>query len=255
MNKSMRDALKGNKKLLGAWVQIPHPAIAGILAGRGFDWICADMEHTEFDMAALARMTEAARAKGTFAAARVSENAKMAIRKALDTGVDCVIVPFINNVEEAKTAVSYAKYPPDGIRGFSFCNANSYGGDFDREAASANSRTAVVAMIESAQAVESIDEILATDGIDGVFVGPYDMSGSYGLTGQTGHPVIQTAIRKVAEACARHGKPAGLHIVEAGKEQIGQALSDGFTFLALGTDTVFLRKCADEALEAGRMQE
>ncbi len=252
MSESIREVLKQRKKLLGTWVQIPHPVVAGILSECGFDWICADMEHTEFDFPDLARMTEAAGAKGVFAVARVSENAKMPIRKALDMGVDCVIIPLVNDAEEAKKAVSYAKYPPEGIRGFSFCAANGYGGRFDEYVKKANKETAVVAMIESKKAVENVHEILEVEGIDGVFVGPYDMSGSYGIIGQTGHVIIQNAVRKVAKACYEHKKTAGIHIVNAEKDEIRFAVKEGFSFIALGVDTVFLRKGAKEILEAGR---
>jgi 2-keto-3-deoxy-L-rhamnonate aldolase RhmA len=138
------------------------------------------------------------------------------------------------------------------VRGFCFSRMNDYGTKFAEYAASANDNVAVIVMIESKQAVERIDEILAVEGVDGVFIGPYDMSGSYGLTGQTSHPVIQEACKSVVAACARHGRAAGLHLVNPTAEAIRKCLDDGFTFIALGVDMVFLDQAARTALETAR---
>ena len=102
-------------------------------------------------------------------------------------------------------------------------------------------------MAESKEAVENIDEILSVDGVDGIFIGPYDMSGSYGCVGQTDSPVIREACAKVAEACLRHGKAAGQHIVTPTEESVDRAIAQGFTFIALGADIVFLNQSAETA--------
>ena len=151
---------------------------------------------------------------------------------------------MVNTAEDARRAVAAAKYPPEGVRGFCFSRMNRWGADFDQYASEANRDIAVVVMIESREAVEQIDAILDVPGVDGVFIGPYDMSGSYGLTGQTDHPVMREACRKVAEACRRHNKAAGMHIVLPSDEAVTKAKQDGFTFLALGADIVFLREGA-----------
>ena len=129
---------------------------------------------------------------------------------------------------------------------------NDYGTNFDAYAAQANDDIAVVVMVESKRAVECVDEILAVDGVDGVFIGPYDLSGSYGLTGQTSHPTLRDACQRVVEACAKHGKSAGMHLVKPTPETIAAALSDGYTFIALGVDSVFLHQAASAALENAR---
>ncbi|MBN2558270.1 MAG: hypothetical protein JXB33_05915 [Clostridia bacterium] len=253
MNDSFRSRIKDKGLLVGTWIQIPHPDIAGILADKGFDWICADMEHTEFEVRDFSRMAEAVSGRGCSPVARVAANEKMAIRRVLDAGAECVIVPLVNNKGEAKSAVAYAKYPPEGIRGHSFCRANGFGERFDEYAENANDRIAVIVMIESAEAVRNIDEILGVEGVDGIFIGPYDLSGSYGITGQTSHPVISGAIDEVAKACKRHGKAAGIHIVEVNEAAVRNAIDKGFAFIALATDTVFLRMGAEKTLgQAGR---
>lgn len=252
MNNSFKMQLKEGKPLFGAWVQIAHPDIAEILADKGFDWICADMEHTAFETRDFSSMAQAVSIKKTIPFARVAENEKMAIRRVLDAGAQGVIVPFVNNKKEAGKAVSAAKFPPDGIRGFSFCRANGYGERFEEYARDANDNIVVIVMIESKEALDNIDEILDTEGVDGVFIGPYDMSGSYGVVGKTSHPVIEKAIDIVATSCKRYGKTAGIHIVDTTEKKIKNIIKKGYTFIALATDTVFLRDGAEKVLNIAR---
>ena len=182
--------------------------------------------------------------------ARVAENSVMAIRKALDCGALGIIVPLVNNAQDAKKAVSAAKYPPEGIRGFAFCQANGWGDQFDQYVALANDEVRLLVMVESKEAVEHIDEILSVKGVDGVFIGPYDLSGSYGIIGQTSHPSIVQAKEKVVSACKKHGKTAGQHIVLPTKENIKEAIEMGYSFMALGMDTVFISNSARNILSS-----
>ncbi len=247
MSNPVKQALLNRELTLGGWVQIGHPAVAEIYGREGFNWVCLDCEHGDTD-GAMASVFRAVSKYPSIPFARVEENNVLKIRRALDLGAQGIIVPLVNTAEEAKQAVSAAKYPPEGIRGFAFCRANEWGIDFDEKVVEANEEIAVVAMIESRNAVENIEEILAVKGIDGVFIGPYDMSGSYGITGQTGHPVILEASRKVSEACKKYGKAAGMHIVKPTEENIENARQNGFTFLALGMDTVFLAEGTRKAI-------
>ena len=244
----VRNALLERKLTLGSWIQIGHPAVAEVLAHAGFDWIAADMEHTDIDNAGFAALARAVHGRGVTPLARVRENDTLAIRQVLDLGAQGVIVPLVHTAEDAERAVRAAKYPPRGVRGFCFSRMNNWGADFDAYAASANDDIAVVAMIESRQGVENIDAILAVEGVDGVFIGPYDLSGSYGMPGQTAHEQVKAGCRRVLEACRAAGKTAGMHVVIPAEAAIAQALADGFTFLALGVDTVFLNAGARDAL-------
>jgi len=246
---NVRRTLLDRSVTFGTWIQVGHPAIAEILARTGFDWIAADCEHTDIDVAQFEGLARAMGNSGTAPLVRVRENDPLAIRQMLDAGAHGVIVPLVNSAEEAERAVAAAKFPPRGIRGFSFCRGNDWGADFAEYAESANDDITVVVMIESRQAVENIDTILAVDGVDGVFIGPYDMSGSYGVTGRTDHPLVREACACVVSACESAGKAAGLHVVLPTPDAVRQAISDGFTFIALGVDTVFLRDAAGSALE------
>lgn len=247
---NLKQALKERKLTVGSWIQTGSPVAAEILAATGYDWLAVDCEHSEIGLEMMASVFRAISAFDVAALVRVRENDTLAIRQALDMGANGVIVPLVNNAEQARKAVAAAKYPPEGVRGFGYCRMNEWGRRFDDYAANANQNIAVIVMIESKEAVDNIDEILSVPGVDGVFIGPYDMSSTYGLTGQTEHPVILEACRRVGEACAAHKVSAGWHIVLPTKEKYQTARNFGFTFLALGADIVFLRNGSDAAYQS-----
>lgn len=248
----VKKALLEGKVTLGTWMQIGHPAIAEVFANAGFDWIAADCEHTDIGIEVFANIARGMYGRGSVPMVRVRENDTLAIRQVLDAGAQGVIVPLVNSAEEASRAVAAAKYPPEGVRGFAFCRVNNWGVDFNEYAATANRDVAVVVMIESKQAVENIEEILQVEGVDGVFIGPYDMSGSYGIVGQTSHEIIKNACGRVVEACNKYKKAAGLHVVIPTEEAIAKAVKDGFTFIALGIDGVFIDKAARKAIKVAK---
>lgn len=248
----VRRAFLDRKMNFGGWIQIGHPASAETMARAGFQWIAVDLEHTDITLETTANCFRAMDKAGCIPFARVRENDTLAIRQVLDIGARGILVPLVHDAEGAKRAVRSAKYPPDGVRGFAYGRMNGWGADFDAYAKGANDDIAVIAMIESREAVENIGSILSVDGLDGVFLGPYDMSGSFGVPGETGHPLVREACRKVVEACRSAGKAAGLHVVRPTDANVKALFDDGFTFAALGADSVFLGEGAVAALERGK---
>jgi 2-keto-3-deoxy-L-rhamnonate aldolase RhmA len=246
----VRRALQERRLTIGSWIQVGHATSAEVLAAAGFEWIAVDCEHTDIGLEACAAVMRGMAGSETVPFVRVATNDRMAIRQALDLGACGVIVPLVESAEEAVRAVRAAKYPPDGERGFSFHRANRHGADFDAHAARANADTAVVVMIETREGVEAVDEILAVDGVDGILVGPYDLSGSYGVPGDVAGEAVNTACARLQEACRRAGKSSGLHLVTPTASSVQQAVDGGFTFLALGMDTVFIAEGARAALNA-----
>ena len=237
---SFRQALLARDTVVGTWLQINNPSAAEVLANVGFDWIAIDIEHTDIDVTSLTALLRGMYGRGVAPIARVATNGLMDIRRALDVGAAGVLVPFCNNAEQARRAVAASKYPPMGVRGFSFSRANDWGVNFAEDARSANDETVVLVMIESKEGVENINDIVAVDGVDGIFIGPYDLSGSYGIPGQTQDPIVRDACRRVIEACQRGGKSVGLLVVRPTPENVRGFIDDGFTLLCLGLDTVFL---------------
>lgn len=245
---SVRALLKAGKPVIGTWLQAGTPVAAEIFANAGFRWIGLDIEHTSAGVDTIETMCRAVHGRGADLFARVSQADTLEIRRALDMGAKGIIVPYIESAEQAKKAVAATRYPPQGVRGFAFQRANNWGVDFDEYAAKANEEILVIAMIESKKGVENIDAILAVDGIDGVFIGPYDMSGSYGVPGQTQHKLVKDAMATVLAACKKAGKAPGQHIVRSKPEQIKAALEQGFTFICLDGDIIFMNEACRATL-------
>ena len=248
----VRSALLERRLSIGTWIQIGHPAVAEVMANADFDWIAVDCEHTDIGVEGFAALARAMHGRGVEPLVRVRENDTLAIRQMLDLGARGVIVPLVSSAEQAERAVQAAKYPPRGVRGYAFSRANDWGTAFESYAQRADEDIAVVVMIETKEGVENIDAILAVDGVDGTFIGPYDLSGSYGMPGRTDDPVVRDACRRVVEACKRAGKSAGIHAVCSTGTDIADTIASGFTFIAVGVDTVFLDDAAREAARLAR---
>ena len=240
MNPVKEKLVKGEVSI-GGWIQIGHPAIAEIMAQAGFDWIAIDNEHGIIDFESGMNIFNAMRGTNVVPMVRVQENNEITIRRWCDAGAQGIIIPMVNTPEQAKAAVAAVTYPPAGRRGFGYCRANTYGAKFDEYAKKANDDILVIVQIEHIEAIRNIDSILAVDGVDGAFIGPYDLSGSMGLTGQLYHPDVLAACDKMLMACKKCNKAAGIHVVPVEPERIKKFVSDGFTFIAASIDTVFIR--------------
>lgn len=248
----VKKKLQEGKVSFGSWIQIGHPAAAEVLSLAGFDWIAADMEHTDIGIREFSDLARGLYGRGPLPLARVRENDVLTIRQVLDAGAWGVIVPLVNSAAEAEQVVRAVKFPPRGIRGTAFFRANDYGALFKEYMEHSNEESLVIVMIESKEAVEAIDGIIGTEGVDGVFIGPYDLSLSYGIPGRISDPVMVAAKKRVLEACRKAGKAAGIHEVGLRKESITASVRDGFTFVALGIDTLFIDNGAREALKTAR---
>ena len=254
MKNKLRKALLERKVTLGAWVQIGHPACAEIFARAGFDWVCVDLEHGAID---LETMTDIFRALAGFdcvPVARLPMNDPVWIHRTLDAGARALIIPMVKTADEAEAAVRESKYPPRGVRGFGYSRANLHGMDFSSTLATANEEIAMVMQIEHKDAISNLDAILEVEGVDGVLVGPLDLSGSMGITGQMDHPDMVSALDRYLSACAAHQASAGMHIVRPTAENIRQALAEGYTLIVLGVDGVFLDDSSKACLRAAGRQ-
>jgi 2-dehydro-3-deoxyglucarate aldolase len=242
MMNSVKEKLKNGQISIGGWIQIGHPAVAEIMADSGaFDWIAIDNEHGIIDLETGMNIFNAMRGTTVLPMVRVQENNEIIIRRWRDAGAHGVIIPMVNSPEQARAAVASAKYPPVGKRGFGYCRANNYGAKFDEYIKNANDDVLVIVQIEHIDAIRNIDSILAVDGVDGAFIGPYDLSGSMNLTGQLYHPDVLAACDKMLKACKKYSKAAGIHIVPVEPERIKKFASEGFTFIAASIDSVFIR--------------
>ena len=240
----VKQKLREGRPTLGSWIMIGDLASAEIMADAGFDWITVDMEHTSITYEILPVLLAGIRAHGPETFVRVEDNNPAVIKRVLDCGAGGIIVPLVNSGAEAEAAVKAAKYPPDGVRGISLGRASGYGNNFEDYFNSINDEVIVLAQIEHYLAVDKIEEIVSVEGLDGVFLGPYDLSGSMGIVAQFNHPRMAEARKRVLAAAGKARKAIGIHEVRPEAEAVRALLKEGFNFVACSIDTIFLGKSA-----------
>ena len=237
---------RDGQSTVGAWLSAPGGHTAEVLAHAGFDWLCVDCQHGLIDYGAMVEMLRAISTTETTPFVRVAANDPATLMRALDAGAYGVVVPLINDREDAERAVRACRYPPEGGRSAGPIRAGIYGGaDY---VAQANQEIAVICMIETAEALTNLDDILTVEGLDAIYIGPSDLAYALGLepTGDNDNPRHVATVTEIYQACRRAGVPAGIH---TGSPEFAQRWLDmGFQMVTLGSDTGFLRKRASAEL-------
>jgi len=242
--------LRRRERLIGYWSVLDCPVATEWLAHVGYDYMALDLQHGLIDYPDLIAMLPAISTTETTPIVRVPWNEPYEIMKALDAGAYGVIVPMVNNREEALRAVTACRYPPDGLRSFGPIRAALYGGrGYSLEA---NAEIACIVMIETAEALENLHDIVTTPGVDGVYVGPSDLALALGLPaiGDNNHPMHVAAVERIRVACAEAGVAIGIHTSSV--EYTRRYLAAGFQFVTLGSDSGFMGRAANEDLRAAR---
>ena len=245
-NRLKRDLAAG-KVCLGATITMNSPEVAEILSHAGFDWLWFEMEHSSLSNGNVFNMLQATNGTDISTVIRVPWNDKTMIKRALDAGPDGIIIPLVNTKEEAEYAVRAMKYPPVGERGAGLSRAQCYGMHMEEYIKSANDEVTTILMIEHIEAVKNIEEIISVKGVDSVMIGALDLSGSMGILGQTGHPLVEEAIQKVLAVCKKNNMPCG--IITVAPEQTNQRIEQGFTNLIVGIDVLFVVGAAKGTLD------
>ncbi|HMS96013.1 MAG TPA: aldolase/citrate lyase family protein [Tabrizicola sp.] len=250
---NLRSLWAEGKATLNGWCMIGNPFVAEIMAAQGFDSITVDMQHGALDYTDLLPMLQAMRASGSTLMARVPWLDPAAVMKALDAGAEGIICPMVNTAADAARLVSYLRYPPLGERSFGPTRATfAHGPDY---AAKSNASTLAFAMVETAEAFANLDAIAATPGLDGIYVGPADLSLSLsngalkpGLDRQ--EPKIVDALQQIAAACQKNNIIAALHC--ATPEYAQKAVGWGYRMVTVGADVRFLTEAAGTAVRSFR---
>jgi 2-keto-3-deoxy-L-rhamnonate aldolase RhmA len=244
-----RIRLRRRDLLVGPLITLGAPAAAEAFALAGCDWVWIDLEHAPLSLDQAQRLIQAVGGRaGT--AVRVPWNDPVPIKRALDLGCDAVIVPQVRTAEEARLAVAVAKYPPAGVRSVGIARAQQYGITLPEYVRTANDRVAVIVQVEHVAAVPHLPDILAVPGVDGVIVGPYDLSASLGRPGEIGHADVADAVGAVAAACNDRNVAWGAFAPGADRARAFRAR--GATLLAVGTDAMYLWTGARAVLAALR---
>lgn len=225
---------------LGSWITLNHNSIAEIMSVSGFDWLCVDMEHSVTDYSEAQMLIATIQSKGIKAYVRVGENNNRIIKRVLDAGADGIIVPMVNSKEDAIDAVKSVKYPPLGTRGVGLARAQGYGFDFENYKNNKADNIKLIVQIEHIDAVNNLEDILSLDGIDGTFIGPYDLSGSMGKPGNYNDDDVIEIIRKYEDTAKKYNKLIGYHIIEPDYNLVNEKVESGYNFIAFSLDTLFL---------------
>jgi 4-hydroxy-2-oxoheptanedioate aldolase len=247
---SFRDRWESAEPLLGGWCGLPSAISAEIVGRQGYDWAAIEMQHGLAWLDQMIPMLQGLAIGGTPAFVRVPWNEPWLIMRALDGGAAGVIVPHIESAAEAARAVSACRYPPAGIR--SWGPGRAALGVPGYSAATANRDVICVVMVETLVGVAKVDEIVAVPGVDGVFIGPADLSlDGGGLPTMTADdPAHVARILAVRDACRRHGVVAGIYSGDA--EATARWSAEGFRFLALLNDVHHLSSGSAALLKSAR---
>ena len=236
----LKQKLQNKELSIGSWLTIPHQAVIEILSTAGFEWLTIDMEHSPISIETIMNLIGHIQGNGMQALVRVSKNEEVAIKRVLDAGADGVIVPMIRNKEEAIQAVNFVKYPPLGTRGVGLNRAQKYGTAFDTYQDWVKNNVVVIAQIEHIDAVNNLEDIFSVPGIDGIIVGPYDLSASMGFPGEYDREDVKEALERIDIVAKKLNKPLGFHIVESDHSKILEKINKGYSFLAFSLDFFFL---------------
>jgi 2-dehydro-3-deoxyglucarate aldolase/4-hydroxy-2-oxoheptanedioate aldolase len=241
-----RQQLKEKKPLIGTLMTLESPQVAEILAAAGYDWIFVDLEHSPLDIAAAQRILQAA-GSACPCVLRAPCHDEVWIKKILDIGPAGILFPQVNSAQDAERIVRFCKYPPQGCRSVGLARAHGYGLNFKEYVDRANEDVAVIIQIEHIRGVNAIEEIVKVPGIDALFIGPYDLSGSMNKPGQVNDPEVKEQIEKVRRTCLDAGPAVGIFTVSPTEAK--QFIDTGYSLIAVGIDTAILAKTVKDALQ------
>jgi 2-dehydro-3-deoxyglucarate aldolase/4-hydroxy-2-oxoheptanedioate aldolase len=250
-DRTFRDRTLAGEVLYGLFLDLASPASAELCAAAGYDWLLVDLEHGAATEADLLGLVHAVEAGGSLPLVRPQSGERIRIGRALDTGARGIMVPRLESAAQAAEAVTFLRYPPDGIRGDATPVRGARQGDEPHAGIRRlNERVVGIIQIESAGGLRDAAAIAAIDGVDVLFVGPADLSHSLGIAGQFQHPDYVAALERVVAACRAHGKAAGILVYDTAV--VPRHLELGFTFVGIGADAAFVASGAAAFLGAVR---
>ncbi len=240
---SFKRALKAGRQQIGLWSSLSSNYSVEVIAGAGFDWLLLDQEHSPNDLESVLSQLQAAAAYPSHPVVRVPWNDMVTIKRVLDAGAQSLLIPYVCTAEEAKSAVSYTRYPPAGVRGVAGTTRATRFGRVKDYARRAHEEICVLVQVETEGALANIETICAVDGVDGVFIGPADLHASMGFPGETSNPKILPLIEDAMRRIAKAGKAPGyLSPVEADARRM---IAAGTLFCAVGADVGILARGAE----------
>lgn len=236
----LKEKLSKNQLTFGSWITIPSFQVIEIMATAGFDWLVIDIEHSQINMFHVAELISAIQGSGMQALVRVGKNDELIIKRVLDSGADGLIIPMVNTEKDAQLAVNLSNYPPIGSRGVGLSRANLYGSEFDKYKRWLEKELVIIAQIEHIDAVDNLKKIINVNGIDGILLGPYDLSASMGYPGEYNKNEVKSAIENIEHIAKANNFPLGFHVIESDFNICIDKLDSGYNLIAFSIDFLFL---------------
>ena len=248
--KSLKKKLQDGEVVIGTWNMIASPSVVEIMCQAGFDWIAVDAEHSTITTNQAEDLMRIEELSGCVPAVRVMSNDINEIKKMMDAGAQMIIVPLVKSREDAVNAVRSVKYPMDGNRGVGLARAQKYGLDLAGYMKWNAEESVVIVQIEHIDAINHLEDILSVPGVDGSYIGPYDLSASLGKPGDFTNPEFVAAVERYEAVCKKMNKPMGYHVVIPNIEIAKKYIEKGYRFLAIGIDEIFLGQACRAAVNA-----
>ena len=231
----IKERVLSGEFMIGAWCNLGSCLTVEMAARIGYDWILLDQEHGPGDNMTLLHQMQAAQAGNAAPLVRIAWNEMPRFKRALDLGAKGIMIPYVQDAEEARLAVDSMRYTPEGIRGVaSSPRAAGFGREFDKYYSEANRKLLTVVQIETAEALANLESIAGVDGVDVLFVGPLDLSVSLNMPGRFDDPAFREVLSQVSEAAKAAGKAAGILLPSPVHAKLVHSL--GFSFVAAGSD-------------------
>jgi 2-keto-3-deoxy-L-rhamnonate aldolase RhmA len=246
--KNLKERIRSGEAVHGCWINLASTVSAEIVGNAGLDWLLIDLEHGAGDVAIMYQQLQALAASSSTPIVRIDNLSRPKVQRILDAGAAGIMFPQIQSSLEADDAIRMMYYPPRGGRGMAkMVRATGFGRYANEYIANVEKNLVGVIQIETLSALQNIDGISATEGVDVLFVGPSDLSLSLGIFGQFSHPLYQQTINDVASAAKKHGKAIGVLLQDINEYEMYYQL--GYRFLACGADSAFVRKGADDLVK------
>ena len=240
---AFKHAIAAGELQIGLWCSLCSNITAEIVSHSGFDWLLLDTEHSPNELPDVLSQLQAVQTGTASAIVRPAWNDIVLIKRFLDIGAQTLLIPFVQNPDEARRAVEAVRYPPGGIRGITGSGRASRYGRVKDYLKNASQEICLLVQVETRSALDQIEAIASVDGIDGVFIGPNDLSASFGHIGNWGHPEVQAALEDAVRRLKKIGKPAG--ILTPNEEEAKRFIQWGYIFVAVGADLGLLARGAD----------
>jgi 4-hydroxy-2-oxoheptanedioate aldolase len=240
---AFKHAIAQGRLQVGLWSSLASNIAADIVSDSGFDWILIDTEHSPNEIPDVLGQLQAAERGSASLIVRPAWNDAVLIKRVLDIGAQSVLVPYVQDAEEARRAVAAVRYPPGGIRGVAAAARASRYGRVPGYLNKADAEICLLVQVETRTALDQLEAIAGIEGIDGVFIGPSDLSASFGHVGNPQHPEMQKLLQDSVNRLKAVGKPAG--ILTTNEEEARRYIEWGYTFVAVGSDVGLLARGAD----------